>query len=65
MVLHGADDPIVPLDAGRDVAATIPGAELRIIAGMGHDLPVPLVTTIADAITAAAARATGVKATPK
>ena len=65
VVVHGADDPLVPVDAGRDVAANIPGAELRIIPGMGHDLPIPLVTTIADAITAAAARATGAKAIPK
>jgi pimeloyl-ACP methyl ester carboxylesterase len=65
VVVHGADDPLVPVDAGRDVAANIPGAELRIIPGMGHDLPIPLVTTIADAITAAASRATGAKAMPK
>src|SRR5262249_52440804 len=62
VVVHGADDPLVPVDAGRDVAANIPGAELRLIPGMGHDLPTPLVQTIADAITAAAARATGAKA---
>jgi len=37
MVLHGADDPIIPVEAGRDTAASIPGAELVIVPGMAHD----------------------------
>jgi hypothetical protein len=57
VVIHGAEDPIVPVEAGRDVAANIPGAELRIIPGMGHDIPPELVKSVADAITAAASRA--------
>jgi pimeloyl-ACP methyl ester carboxylesterase len=59
VVIHGAEDPLVPVEAGRDVAVSIPGAELRIIPGMGHDIPPALVKTFADAITAAASRATG------
>ena len=39
LVIHGDQDPLVPLSGGRDTAATIPGAELLIIEGMGHDLP--------------------------
>jgi pimeloyl-ACP methyl ester carboxylesterase len=62
VVVHGAEDPLMPIEGGKDTAANIPGAELRVIPGMGHDLPVPLVKTIADAITAAASRATGAKA---
>lgn len=57
VVLHGADDPLVPIAAGRDTAATIPNAELRVVPGMGHDLPVPLYDTIIDAIVSAARRA--------
>jgi pimeloyl-ACP methyl ester carboxylesterase len=57
VVVHGAEDPLVPVEAGRDVAANIPGADLRIIPGMGHDLPPELVKTVADAIVAAASRA--------
>lgn len=57
VVLHGADDPLVPVEGGRDTAETIPGAELRIIDGMGHDFPLQLVETFADAIEAAAGRA--------
>jgi pimeloyl-ACP methyl ester carboxylesterase len=65
VVVHGAKDPLLPVEGGKDTAANIPGAELRIIPGMGHDLPIPLVNTIADAITAAATRATGAKAEAK
>jgi len=57
VVVHGDEDPLVPLDAGRDVAANIPGADLRIIPGMGHDIPPALVATVAGAIAAAASRA--------
>ncbi len=56
VVLHGADDPLVPVDGGEDTARVIPGAELRIIPGMGHDLPIALIPTLVDAIEAAAAR---------
>jgi pimeloyl-ACP methyl ester carboxylesterase len=57
VVVHGAEDPLISVEGGRDTASNIPGAELRIIPGMGHDLPVALVTVIADAITSAASRA--------
>ncbi|MES2343321.1 MAG: alpha/beta hydrolase, partial [Pseudomonadota bacterium] len=57
IVLHGADDPLVPLAGGQATAAAIPGSELRVIAGMGHDLPPALFDIVADAILDAAARA--------
>jgi pimeloyl-ACP methyl ester carboxylesterase len=50
MVIHGADDPLVPMQGGEDTAANIPGATLKIIPGMGHDLPAALHATIVDAI---------------
>jgi len=50
LVIHGADDPLVPVEGGRDTAENIPGARIVEIPGMGHDLPVELVDTIADAI---------------
>jgi pimeloyl-ACP methyl ester carboxylesterase len=61
VVVHGSEDPLMSVEGGKDTAANIPGAELRIIPGMGHDLPIPLAKTIADAIAAAASRATGAK----
>jgi pimeloyl-ACP methyl ester carboxylesterase len=57
VVLHGADDPLVPIDGGRDTAANITGAELRVVPGMGHDLPVELFSVAVEAIEAAATRA--------
>jgi pimeloyl-ACP methyl ester carboxylesterase len=41
-VIHGTDDPLVPLASGRDTARLIPGAVLHEISGMGHDLPAAL-----------------------
>jgi pimeloyl-ACP methyl ester carboxylesterase len=39
LVLHGADDPLVNVSGGRATARAIPGAELVVLDGMGHDLP--------------------------
>jgi pimeloyl-ACP methyl ester carboxylesterase len=39
LVIHGAADPMCDVGGGRAVAAAIPGAELLVIDGMGHDLP--------------------------
>jgi pimeloyl-ACP methyl ester carboxylesterase len=52
LVIHGIDDPLVPVEGGRDTAAHIPGARLHEIAGMGHDLPLELVDEIADSLAA-------------
>ena len=57
VVLHGADDPLVPLAGGKDTAENIAGAELRVVPGMGHDLPPGLFPVVVEAIEAAAARA--------
>ncbi|MDO8409652.1 MAG: alpha/beta hydrolase [Phenylobacterium sp.] len=57
VVLHGEVDPLIPKAGGEATAKAIPGAELRIIPGMGHDLPEALYDTIIDAIVAAAERA--------
>ena len=40
LVIHGADDPLLPLAAGEDTAASIPGAKLVVLPRMGHALPV-------------------------
>ncbi|MES2932890.1 MAG: alpha/beta hydrolase [Pseudomonadota bacterium] len=52
LVLHGAQDPLVPLACGRDTARWIPNAVLRIIDGMGHDLPSALHPHLIDMIAA-------------
>jgi pimeloyl-ACP methyl ester carboxylesterase len=56
-VIHGRDDPLVPLPAGRDLAAKIREAELDVIDGMGHDLPQELWPRFVAGIANAAARA--------
>jgi pimeloyl-ACP methyl ester carboxylesterase len=43
LVLHGADDPVIPASGAKDTAESIPGAELVIVPGMGHDFPPGLV----------------------
>ena len=49
-VIHGLADPLVPVEAGRDLARHIAGAQLDLIEGMGHDLPQPLWPRFADDI---------------
>jgi pimeloyl-ACP methyl ester carboxylesterase len=39
LVVHGTDDPLVSVEGGKDTAKAIPGAQLMLIEGMGHDLP--------------------------
>jgi pimeloyl-ACP methyl ester carboxylesterase len=51
-VIHGSVDPLVRPAAGRDTAASIPGAKLLMIDGMGHALPIPTWRTIIEAIAA-------------
>jgi len=56
LVIHGRDDPLVPLRAGRATARAIHGAQLLVIDGMGHDFPRGAWPQIADAIERNAAR---------
>lgn len=56
LVIHGDADPLAHIEGGRDTAASIPGAELLIIEGMGHDLPRGAWPRIVDAIDAHAAK---------
>ncbi len=39
LVVHGAQDPLVNVSGGRATARAIPGADLDVVPGMGHDLP--------------------------
>jgi pimeloyl-ACP methyl ester carboxylesterase len=55
-VIHGEVDPLVNLEGGKDTAASIAGAELIVIPGMGHDLPPFVLDQVADAIAKTAER---------
>jgi pimeloyl-ACP methyl ester carboxylesterase len=57
LVIHGAADPLIRVEGGRDTAEAIPGAELLVIEGMGHDLPRGAWPRIIDAIAAHATKA--------
>jgi pimeloyl-ACP methyl ester carboxylesterase len=52
LVVHGAQDALVDVSGGRATAAAIPGAELVVVEGMGHDLPRAVWPQLVDAITA-------------
>lgn len=52
LVIHGSEDPLVPVEGGKDTKESIPGAELLIIDGMGHDLPREVWVQLVDAIAA-------------
>jgi len=47
LVLHGTEDPVLPLENGRAIAAGIPGAVLVTLPGMGHELPPARIAEIA------------------
>lgn len=50
LVIHGKNDPLIPIACGRDTAWLIPGAILREIDGMGHDLAPGLHDMLLDLI---------------
>ena len=50
LVIHGADDTLVPPEAGRELAALIPGAELEVIDGMGHVITPALAPVIVERV---------------
>jgi pimeloyl-ACP methyl ester carboxylesterase len=50
LVIHGTVDPLVRPEGGKDTAASIPGAKLLMIEGMGHALPIPMWGQVIDAI---------------
>jgi len=50
LVIHGREDPLVPLAGGVDTAQHVSDARLEIIDGMGHNLPIELWPKIIDLI---------------
>ena len=57
VVIHGDADPLVPVEGGRDTAANIPGAELIVVPGVGHEMPAAVLDVFVDGILAAVGRA--------
>ena len=50
LVIHGTVDPLVRPEGGIDTAASIPGAKLLMVEGMGHAIPIPMWPQIINAI---------------
>ena len=59
VVIHGTVDPLIDVSGGEATAAAIPGAELVLIEGMGHDLPRAIWPRLIDAIEENSMRAGG------
>jgi pimeloyl-ACP methyl ester carboxylesterase len=57
LVIHGTVDPLVTPSGGEHTAECIPGSELLMLEGMGHDLPVHFWSQVIDAICRVVARA--------
>ncbi len=57
LVIHGEVDRLVDPSGGERTAGLVPGAELVIMEGMGHDLPVPVWSRIIELVTRHAASA--------
>ena len=51
LVLHGEEDPLLPVECGRDVAALVPGAEITTYPGWGHDFTGAMIPTVIERIT--------------
>jgi len=56
LVIHGADDPVIPVEGGQDTHDAISGSELLIIERMGHSIPFEAWGQISDAIAKIAAK---------
>ena len=57
LVIHGSEDALVNVSGGRATAAAVPGAELLVVDGMGHDLPREVWPEITDRVCALIDRA--------
>lgn len=51
-VVHGADDPLIPLACGEDTAKRANGAPIVVIPGMGHDITEALSPVLAEKLIA-------------
>jgi pimeloyl-ACP methyl ester carboxylesterase len=65
LVIQGKDDKLATPSGGKATARAIPGAQLLMLEGMGHDLPRPLWPTFVDAIVKTAGRVTNATPDPQ
>jgi pimeloyl-ACP methyl ester carboxylesterase len=63
VVIHGSADRLIPPIGGEMTAAAIPGSDLLVIEGMGHELPAGAWPAMVDAISMLTERAERLPAT--
>jgi pimeloyl-ACP methyl ester carboxylesterase len=59
LVIHSDEDPILPVENGRAIAAGIPGARIEVLPGVGHELPSELLDWLAERFAAHVQSASG------
>lgn len=59
LVIHGDEDPLFPIACGRDIAASVPGAKMLILEGVGHSLPKPIWSDVIAELAATLAKNSG------
>ena len=64
LVVHGEADPLIDVSGGRRTAEVIPGAELLVIEGMGHDIPRVFQPQVVEAVLALVSRAESAAVAP-
>ena len=57
--MHGTLDPLVASDGGTRLASLVPGAELQLLEGLAHDLPVQVWQQVISLVTAHVSRHAG------
>ena len=57
LVVHGKEDPLVPVEGGYDTHECLAGSKLLVLERMGHELPRAHWTRVVDAISSLTARA--------
>lgn len=50
LVIHGTDDPILPIEKGRALADVIAGAKMIEVPGLGHEIPGLFVPRLVDEV---------------
>jgi len=48
LVIHGSEDPLIPLEHGLVIAEQIEGSNLMIMEGVGHELPLQYIPKITN-----------------
>ena len=48
LIIHGTEDPLIPVDHGEAIANQIKNSEKLIIEGMGHNFPTSVIPAIIE-----------------